>query len=60
MTAIILQAVASVLVLVGIWNEEKLIEFEDRLLDRAAYRCACVIVKHKNEKAGREVWSVRR
>lgn len=60
MGAIILQALATVLVLVGIWKEEKLIEFEDRLLDRAAYGCACIIVKNKNKEAGREVWSVRR
>lgn len=60
MTEIILSAIALVLILVGIWHEEKLIAFEDMLLDRIAYGVAHVIVWYKNKKAGREVWHVRR
>lgn len=60
MLEIILSAIALVLVLIGIWHEEKLIAFEDRLLDRVLYYCAHVIVWYRNKKAGREVWHVRR
>ena len=64
MLSITLSAIATVLVLVGIWHEEKLIAFEnalwERVKDRAAYAGAHIIVWYKNRKAGREVWSVRR
>ena len=64
MTVIILGAIALVLILVGIWHEEKLIAFEnelwERVKDRIAYTGARVIVKHRNRKAGREVWQVKR
>ncbi len=64
MIEIILSAIALVLVLIGIWHEEKLIAFEDelweRIKDRIVYTGARVIVWHKNRKAGREVWHVRR
>ena len=60
MIEIILSAIALVLVLIGIWHEEKLIAFEDELRERIAYGCARLIVKHRNRKAGREVWHVKR
>lgn len=64
MTEIILSAIALVLVLIGIWHEEKLIAFEaelwERIKDRVLYYCAHVIVWYKNRKAGQEIWHVRR
>lgn len=64
MIEIILSAIALVLVLIGIWHEEKLIAFEaelwERVKDRTLYSLAHVVVWHKNRKAGRKVWHVRR
>ncbi|MBO5123407.1 MAG: hypothetical protein J6B99_09655 [Oscillospiraceae bacterium] len=60
MTEIILSAIALILILVGIWHEEKLIAFEDMLLDRIAYGCAHLVAWYRNKKSGREVWHVRR
>lgn len=47
----LIPAAALALILVGIWHEEKLIAFEDRVADRLAYLVAQVIVKHRKKKA---------
>lgn len=64
MTVIILGAIALVLILIGIWHEDKLIAFEDELWeqvkDRTAYTVAHVVAWYRNKKAGRKVWHVRR
>ena len=52
MLGTIICAVALVLILIGIWHEEKLIAFEDRaweyIKDRAAYVVAKIYVKAKH------------
>lgn len=64
MLSITLSAIALVLVLIGIWHEEKLIAFEnalwERVKDRVLYSLAHIVVWYRNRKAGREVWHVRR
>ncbi len=47
----LIPAAALALILIGIWHEEKLIAFEDRIADRLAYLVAQVIVKHRKKKA---------
>ncbi len=47
----LIPAAALALILVGIWHEEKLIAFEDRIADRLAWLVAQVIVKHRKRKA---------
>lgn len=64
MTVIILGAIALVLILIGIWHEEKLIAFEaelwERIKDRVLYCLAHVVAWYRNKKAGRKVWRVKR
>ncbi len=47
----LIPAAALALILIGIWHEEKLIAFEDRIADRLAYLVAQVIVKHRKRNA---------
>ena len=47
----VIPAAALALILIGIWHEEKLIAFEDRIADRLAWLVAQVIVKHRKRKA---------
>ena len=47
----VILSLALVLILVGIWHEEKLIAFEDKIIDRFAYLVAQVIVRHRKRKA---------
>ena len=48
-TVILTAALA--LILVGIWHEEKIIAFEDMLVDRFAYFLAQIINAHRRRKA---------
>lgn len=50
MVATIIEIALVSLVLIGIVKEEKLIEFEDRILDKMAASIAKVIVKHRREQ----------
>ncbi len=47
----VIPAAALALILIGIWHEEKLIAFENRIADRLAWLVAQVIVKHRRRKA---------
>lgn len=47
----VIPAAALALILIGIWHEEKLIAFEDRIADRLAWLVAQVIVRHRRRKA---------
>ena len=58
MLSVIFCAIALVLILIGILFEEKLITFEDKIYEHFAYLCACVVVWHRNRKAGKKLWSV--
>lgn len=53
----VLLTLALALVLVGIWHEEKLIAFEDRLsdyiCDRIGYYAAQVVIWHRRRKAAK-------
>ena len=46
-------AIALALILTGIWHEEKLIAFEDRVADRIGYHIAQVIIRHRKKKAAK-------
>ena len=54
---IIFSTLALALILVGIWYEEKLIAFEDRLwdyiADRIGYYAAQVVIWHRRRKAAK-------
>lgn len=47
MFAIIFGAIALVLVLLGIWYEEKVIAFEDWCADRIGYHIAKAIIRYR-------------
>lgn len=48
----LIATIALVLILIGIWHEEKLIAFEDWLADRIGYLIAKVIIWFRNLKKG--------
>ncbi len=50
---------ALALILTGIWHEEKLIAFEDRIADRIGYLIAQVIIRHRKKKA-RKLYAQRK
>ena len=45
---IFIPALALALILIGIWKEEKLIAFEDKILDRLAWIVAKIIVWYRH------------
>lgn len=49
-----LEALALILILVGIWNEEKVIAFEDKLADKLAWYIAQVIGNYRRIKSHRK------
>lgn len=50
MLATIIEITLVSLVLIGIVKEEKLIAFEDKILDKMAQRIAAVIVRHRRQQ----------
>ncbi|MBQ5824847.1 MAG: hypothetical protein IIW48_08575 [Clostridia bacterium] len=46
-----LAAIALALILTGIWHEDKVIAFEDRMADRIGYHIAQIIIRHRKKKA---------
>lgn len=50
-----LEALALILILVGIWNEEKIIAFEDKLVDKLAWYTAQVVINFRRIKAHRKI-----
>lgn len=54
MTATIIEIILAALVLVGIVKEEKLVEFEDKVLDSIANSIAKVIVARRREQLEQE------
>lgn len=49
-----LEALALILILVGIWHEEKVIRFEERLADKLAWYIAQVIGNYRRIKSHRK------
>lgn len=48
--------VAIVLIAIGAWHNDKMVAFEDWLLDRAAYFTAMAIVKFRRAKIDFKIW----
>lgn len=49
-------AAAIVLIAIGMWNNDKIVAFEDWLLDRAAYFTAMAIVRFRRAKIDFKIW----
>lgn len=51
----ILETLALIFILVGIWYEEKVIAFEDKLADKLAWYTAQVVINFRRIKAHRKI-----
>ena len=51
-------AAAIVLIAIGAWHNDKMVAFEDWLLDRAAYVTAMVIVSYRTAKRRFITWMI--
>lgn len=51
-------AAAIVLIAIGVWHNDKMVAFEDWLLDRAAYFTAMAIVSYRTAKRRFIVWMI--
>ena len=50
----IVEIAALILILIGIWHEEKIIKFEDKLADKLAWYIAQVIGNYRRIKSHRK------
>lgn len=53
-----LLAAGIVLCALGVWHNDKMVAFEDWLLDRAAYFTAMAIVKCRKKKIDFKIWLI--